>query len=605
MISKETIEEVKQRARILDIVSESIPLKRQAGRHVGLCPFHSEKSPSFHVREDDGYYHCFGCGKSGNVFSFLMESRGMTFPEAVEYLAEKYGIEIKKSSRGNKQSQSPDQKALLYQLNDFALNFFRQTLQAKDPKLVEYVKQRGLNKEAFSAFAIGFAPLGNAFYQAAKGKFADELLVKSGLVRRNDRGQLYDSLRGRLVFPIAIDQKRIAGFGGRVIPGFYREDEKPPKYLNSPETEVYHKSSILYGFPQAVDAIRATGEVFVVEGYLDVIGLWQKNVKNVVATCGTALTEEHVNKLSRVAKKVVMLFDGDEAGRNASGKSFATFVKSPIDVWSVYLPAKEDPDSIAKMYNDKTAEYLQDLPRVSLLDAFIDYQLRTLKVDSVNELGSNGIAQICSELKKIFQSVKDKAALDVLIRQAAHRLRISESSLIGGKEASSFKNQTAVESPASDTSQSTNVLSVPELPRLERQILELVMGRREVYVNKVLTEGSLIDSLHPQTVDFVQEVSQILEFNKEEEHQKLSIKALLTALGKSWVSAWKESYRLGADKDVNFEKIFSECVESARRSKTSIYLEELQRQASLCEDPTEKLAILQQVLELKRRGALG
>jgi DNA primase len=602
MISKETIEEVKARAKIADIVSESVELKRQAGRYLGLCPFHSEKSPSFHVREDDGYYHCFGCGKSGNVFSFLMEIKGLTFPESIEYLAEKYGIEVKRTNSIVKSSEKNDIKKKLYELNDFALKFFKETLQQKDPKVIEYAKSRQLKKEAFSNFGIGFAPLGNLFVKAAlSAKFTEELLLKSGLVKRNDKGMLYDALRARLVFPIYIDAKKIAGFGGRIIPSFCREDEKPPKYLNSPESAVYQKSQILYGLPQAIDAIRSTGEVYVVEGYLDVIGLWQAGVKNAVATCGTALTEEHVQKLSRIAKKVVMLFDGDDAGRNAAGKSFVTFVKAPIDVWAVYLPKSEDPDSIAKLYQDKTSAYLKDLPRVSLLDAFIDLQLRNLKEESVEKLGSNSIGVITTELKKIFSTVKDRAVLDVLIRQASHRLRVSESSFANlnstATSSISVEKNNLTETQADLTMQ----VEVSSLPNLDRQILLIVMAKREIYVDKILKNGVLIDALMPQTISFIQELAQIIDLNKDPEHQKLSIKSLLNLMGKSWVNSWKQAFKLAEDKDTNFERNFTECVENISKENQKKYIETLQRQVQFAKTDEEKMQLTQQVLELQRK----
>jgi DNA primase len=296
-----------------------------------------------------------------------------------------------------------------------------------------------------------------------------------------------------------------------------------------------------------------------------------------------------------------MLFDGDDAGRNAAGKSFVTFVKAPIDVWAVYLPKSEDPDSIAKLYQDKTSAYLKDLPRVSLLDAFIDLQLRNLKEESVEKLGSNSIGVITTELKKIFSTVKDRAVLDVLIRQASHRLRVSESSFAN-------LNSTATSSISVEKNNSTETqadltiqVEVSSLPNLDRQILLIVMAKREIYVDKILKNGVLIDALMPQTISFIQELAQIIDLNKDPEHQKLSIKSLLNLMGKSWVNSWKQAFKLAEDKDTNFERNFTECVENVAKENQRKYVEELQRQAQFAKTDEEKMQITQQMLVLQRK----
>lgn len=593
MISNETIEEVKRRAKLIEIVAETIALKRTGGRSVGLCPFHSEKSPSFHVKEDDNYFHCFGCGKSGNIFSFLMETRGLSFPEAVEYLADKYGIEIKRTNVKIEVSRV-DNKKELFALNDFALDFFLQTLQQRDPKVIQYAKERGLTKDSFQNFHIGFAPLGNGFIKAARGKFSEDLLLKSGLIRRNEKGTIYDALRGRLVFPIFIDPKRIAGFGGRIVPGFYSEDEKPPKYLNSPETEIYHKSSVLYGLPYASDSIRQTGEVYVVEGYMDVIGLWQVGVKNVVATCGTSLTEEHVKKLSRLAKKVTMLFDGDTAGRAAAGKSFKTFAYSPVDVWALYLPSSEDPDSIAKSYQDKTSEYLGSLDRVSLLDAFIDFQLAELKASNVQQLGPSSIGTITSEIKKILTLIKDQALVDVLTRQACHRLRITESAFLSSS--SPVKLETLVGS-----SQGVAVQQVfNDLPALDKQVLQIIFGNREKYLTTVLRDSIIFQALSKVSQEFLMQLSDVMQLTGSLNEKNAHLKGLVVSYGASWVLAWKQGFRM--KKEANLDKLYQECQLSVARQVSQNRINQLLRNLEVAVSDDEKVQISQELLMIKRQA---
>lgn len=599
MISQKTIEEVKARASLLDIVGDTVQLKRQGSSYVGLCPFHGERSASFHVRDNEQYFHCFGCGKSGNAFTYLMESRGLSFPEAVEELAERYGITVEKTGLSQGKNTTGNTKDI-YTLNQKAYQFFKAELAKRDPAVVAYAKERRLTKESVQAFGLGFAPLGNGFIQfARREKLPEELLVTSGLARRNARGDLYDSLRGRLVFPIFIDPKRIGGFGGRTIPALQEKDSTAPKYLNSPETPVYHKSSVLYGLPQAMAAIKEQGRVFVVEGYMDVIGLWQAGVRNVVATCGTALTEEHVKKLSRITKTIILLFDGDVAGRAAAAKSFLTFLNSSVDVWAVYLDEKEDPDTIAIQYGDKTAHYLDSLAKVPLIDAYIESQLKQYGVSSVDELGASSRGSFASSIAGVLAKVKDSITRMELGKRAAIKMKIPFErfeSIIPEQGASK-----EVHAPAIPEEKEEVIEQFKDLPRLDQSVLHLAMGKKEEYLPKILKSGILFEVVHPVTRGFLETLRDIMRREQDEVARKEDVKSLLKAYGPTWTAQWKVAHEIFLERNSNPQRQLEDCVLQAQKSVLQSQLEKKNRQVSEAIDQAQKESLLQEVVELKKQ----
>ncbi|RIL02772.1 MAG: DNA primase, partial [Proteobacteria bacterium] len=347
IVAQESIEEIKEKANLVDIIGEAVSLKRRGSSYVGLCPFHAEKTPSFHVREEK-FYHCFGCGESGNVISFVMRFRGLSFPEAIEELAGRCGVQLKFEKSGRKNVPLADKQAL-FKVNALALAWFSAQLKSAPPQVKDYINSRSLTREALAAFAIGFAPKEwsalTTFLRARK--VPDEMILRCGLARRSPKGDLFDVFRARIIFPIFSDSKRVAAFGGRIIPELLEKEalNQAPKYLNSPESPIYFKSKVLFGLPQALSAIQQEREVWIVEGYMDVIGMWQAGIRNAVATCGTALTSEHAKRLKLLVKKVILLFDGDDAGRGAAGKAYDAFLNSGIDVCAAFLPQGEDPDS--------------------------------------------------------------------------------------------------------------------------------------------------------------------------------------------------------------------------------------------------------------------
>lgn len=343
-IADGTIEEIRSRLDIVEVVSSYLPLKRSGSNHLGLCPFHGEKSPSFNVNASRQIFHCFGCGAGGNVFSFVMRMEGLTFPEAVRRLGERVGIEVEEETVSPQEQRRREELELFVRINEAACAFYHRLL-LEDPDGAparRYLKGRGYDGETARRFRLGYAPdRPDALQRHLLGLgFAEPALAKLGLVRpgRDGRGH-YDLFRRRLLFPIFDERGRVAAFGGRVL------DDGLPKYLNSSESPVYHKGSTLYGFHQAREEMRRSGEAVVVEGYFDLLALHRAGFPQTVATCGTALTPEQVRLLKRHAGKVLLLFDQDAAGRKATWRAMELLLPEGVPTAVVELDAAKDPDA--------------------------------------------------------------------------------------------------------------------------------------------------------------------------------------------------------------------------------------------------------------------
>ncbi|MFQ5586564.1 MAG: DNA primase [Thermodesulfobacteriota bacterium] len=343
MIPQETIEEVRLRASIVDVISERVTLKKRGVNHIGLCPFHSEKTPSFTVSEEKKIFYCFGCQAKGNVVTFLMQYEQLSFPEAVRLLAGRVGVEIPREEKRSAAERSALEG--LYEVNGIAAEFFHRQLMGRDGrKAREYLKGRGLDRESTAAFSLGYAPSswdGLVRYLSDRRISLDDA-ERVGLIAKKERGH-YDRFRERLIFPIRDTNGRVIGFGGRSLSG------REPKYLNSPDSPLFRKGEVLYGLCEARQAITKNGFVLIVEGYFDLIALHLNGFKNSVATMGTALTGGHIRRLRGSAREIYTLFDGDEAGRKAAVKGLDLFLDEGVPSKAVFLPSGLDPDDYIKM----------------------------------------------------------------------------------------------------------------------------------------------------------------------------------------------------------------------------------------------------------------
>ena len=340
-ISESTLREIRDRADIVEVVSETVRLSRSGASFRGLCPFHREKTPSFFVHPAKQIFHCFGCGEGGSVFHFLMKARSLSFGEAVEDLAERYGVSIRYEKGPAPERPQED----LYRILQAASETYRELLRSSPAGVGarEFLRRRGITPEAEQEFFLGYGGGGKDLLGALAREGVDPARAEAaGLLVSREGGGYRERFRGRVIFPIADARGRICGFGARAI------DDTVPKYLNSPESQVYHKSSVLYGLHQALPSIRRERKVLVVEGYMDLIGMWQKGVKNVVATCGTSLTESHARALKRMSEAVILLFDGDVAGKRSAVRAGGPLYATGVSPLVLFPPKGMDPDDWAK-----------------------------------------------------------------------------------------------------------------------------------------------------------------------------------------------------------------------------------------------------------------
>ena len=365
LIDETTVTRVREATDIVEVISEYVTLKKTGKDFTALCPFHQEKTPSFSVSPAKQIFKCFGCGEGGNVFTFLMSREHMTFPEAVEYLAQRASIEIRREQGGPGRPSVPvGSRNRLCDVNRWATSFFRSQLLDEQVGAAarEYLAGRQLSEESVRNFGLGFAPPGwsNLATAAAAKGISRELLLEAGLLTRRageQTGEPYDRFRDRLMFPILDAQKRVVGFGGRTL------TDETPKYLNSPETPVFSKSRCLYGLHAARDQIARGGRAVIVEGYTDVIMAHQHGVVETLATLGTALTEEHARMLSRYCDEVILVFDSDAAGRKAADRSLEIFLTEPVTVRIAAVPTGKDPcDFLLAHGGEAFTKLLADAP---------------------------------------------------------------------------------------------------------------------------------------------------------------------------------------------------------------------------------------------------
>ncbi len=392
MIPADFIQTLLGRVDIVDVIDQQVHLKKSGANFVACCPFHNEKSPSFSVSQTKQFYHCFGCGAHGTALGFLMEYNGLPFVDAVRQLADGVGLQVPQSENRDVGAQRHDAVDLSAILTN-ALNYYRAQLKAS-PNAIDYLKRRGVSGQVAARFGIGYVPDGWQNLAAVFANYGDKLLVTAGLVIDGDNGKRYDRFRDRIMFPIWNQRNEVIGFGGRVI------DKGEPKYLNSPETPVFEKGRELYGLTQAMKAIRASGKVIVVEGYMDVVALAQHGVEYAVATLGTATSATHIQRLSRLSDHIIFCFDGDAAGRRAAWRALEVSLPHLVDgkeVGFLFLPTEHDPDSFIREFGREKFEEV--LINAIPLSAYLIQELQQSQ-DLRKEEGRAALLQTAKPLLK-------------------------------------------------------------------------------------------------------------------------------------------------------------------------------------------------------------
>ncbi|NQJ72802.1 DNA primase [Streptococcus suis] len=374
MLSKDKITEIKQALNIVDVIGETIALTKAGRNYIGLCPFHGEKTPSFNVVEDKQFYHCFGCGKSGDVFKFVEETRGIPFAEAVAVLAEKAGFQVQPQSVNHFQPKRENPHQALYDIHLDATKFYHALLMTTKmgEEARKYLHQRGLTDEVIKNFQLGLAPEGqNILYQKLSQNYDEESLLHSGLFNPSEQNMIFDAFQGRIMFPLTDEYGRVIAFSGRIWTEKDLQNKQLAKYKNSRGTAIFNKSYELYHLDKAKAVIKKQREVYLMEGFLDVIAAHRAGIENAVASMGTALTREHVGHLAKFCKKVILTYDGDKAGQTATMKALDELRDFQVEI--VSLPDNMDPDEFLQKNSEEALRQVLTKSRISDVEFLIDY----------------------------------------------------------------------------------------------------------------------------------------------------------------------------------------------------------------------------------------
>ena len=487
MIDHDTIERIFDAAQIAEVVQDFISLKRRGANYMGVCPFHHEKTPSFTVSPAKGIYKCFGCGKGGNSVNFIMEHENLSYVEALRYLAKKYGIEIKEKELSTEERDQQNERESMLLINEWACKFFEDKLKNdREGQAIgmTYFRERGFRDDIITRFQLGFSPQSrNALTtEAVKAGFKIENLVKTGLSIQREDGNAFDRFAGRVIFPIHGLSGKVVGFGGRIL----KTDKNTAKYLNSPESEIYHKSKVLYGLFQARKAIVQADKCYLVEGYTDVTSMHQAGIENVAASSGTSLTTEQIRLIKRFTQNITILYDGDSAGIKASLRGIDMVLEEGLNVKVMLLPDGEDPDSFARSHS--ATEFVEYITAHET--DFVLFKTRLLIDDVQNDPVKR--AGLINEIVKSISIIPDTITRSIYIKECASILKVDEQVLItetaklrrGKNEQAQEANPNFVEPAYEVTRPANNALKYYPTEMQEKELVRLLLkyGRDLVLV---------------------------------------------------------------------------------------------------------------------------
>lgn len=459
MIPKETIQDIFDASRIEEVVGEFVQLKKRGANLLGLCPFHNEKTPSFTVSPSKGIYKCFGCGKAGNSVNFIMEHEKYTYPEALRYLAKKYNIEVEEQEPSPEEKQADTERENLFNIHTFAQKYFSDYMtSSEEGKAIghTYFIERGFHEDIISKFQLGFSPTSwDSFTKnALLNGYKEELLINSGLTISKE-GKLYDRFRERVIFPIHNLTGKVIGFGGRILTA----DKTKPKYVNSPESEIYNKSKSLYGIFFAKNSIVAKDNCLLVEGYTDVISLNQAGIENVVASSGTSLTIEQIKLINKFTKNITILYDGDPAGIKASFRGIDMILEQGMNVRIVLFPDGEDPDSYARKHRSADVEAFI----ATSADDFITFKTRLLLSETNNDPIKK--AGLIHEIIESICLINDSIIRSLYIKECSAIMGMAEQTLLN--ELNRLLRKKAIKGNSSQNEpppEQTDYINVPLIP---------------------------------------------------------------------------------------------------------------------------------------------
>jgi DNA primase len=487
MITKPTIDRIMEAIDIVEVVGEFVQLKKRGANYVGLSPFANERTPSFTVSPAKGIFKDFSSGKGGSAVTFLMELEKFTYPEALKWLAKKYGIEVEETVEASENKEEEHRRESLMIVSAYAAKFFHESLETDEGKNIglSYFKERGFNNDTIQKFELGYSPdQWEAFTgQALKDGYQEEFLVESGLSVKRDNGSLYDRYRGRVMFPIHGFTGRVIAFGGRTL----KTDKNVPKYVNSPESEIYHKSNVLYGLYFAKKAIRDEDNCYLVEGYADVLSVHQAGIENVVASSGTSLTIEQIRLIGRFTKNITILYDGDAAGIKASLRGLDMILEEGLNVKVVLFPDGHDPDSYVRSVGTNAFKTHIDKNRKDFILYKTDILLKEAGTDPIKR--ADVIREVVESIAKIPDSIK----ASVFIKDCSHLLQIDERALLSElnkmrmAKAKKDSQQQATKQAEADYYTASEEISP------EKQIKEDFTQEKEIIRLLLLYGGKMID----------------------------------------------------------------------------------------------------------------
>jgi len=611
-IPENKVEEIRSAANIVDVISEFVQLRKRGKNFLGLCPFHSEKTPSFTVSEDKQIFHCFGCHAGGNVFKFLMDYEKISFVESIEEVAKRCGITIE--YEGAEVSEKQSLQEALYDINTEAARYFSDNLLNHPEGEIgrEYFQKRKIKQQSMRIFGLGYAFPGWEHFVnfAVQKKLNLEHAVSLGLIGSNNEGRLYDKFSGRIIFPIFSPNGRVVAFAGRIM----EKKETAAKYLNSPESLIYVKGRTLYGLSHAKDDIRRLDKAILVEGYMDLISLYQSGIKNVVAVSGTALTEEQVQLLSRYTKNVVLIFDADTAGIKASMRSIELLLRKDMEIKIATLPQGEDPDSYVNNFGREKFEEV-----IRKAQNFLEYQSSYYESQGMFEDASKA-AEAIRDLVKPAALISDELKRSLLIKNISKKFNLREKMIeaelekalsVAGKQITAEERTRDRQAAKIDSDSAFEKVKKTSavIYNLEREIIKLLYeGNAEVaeFISMEIPSEEFAIEAHTL---LAKTVYAALE-NKEEliassliekiQDEKLQAYILELTFEKYTISKNWEDIFPGESSDVIIQKIAKDTVKKFKIEKIDLKIKDNQKQISGEKSEEEKFILLKHNMELEK-----
>lgn len=623
MITKATVDRIMEATDIVEVIGEFVQLKKRGANFVGLSPFANERTPSFTVSPAKGIFKDFSSGKGGSAVTFLMELEKFTYPEALKWLAKKYGIEVEETVEAAENKEEEHRRESLMIVTGYAAKFFHESLLNTDEGRaigLSYFKERGFTNETIAKFELGYSPdQWEAFTgEAIKQGYQEEFLVESGLSVKRDNGSLYDRYRGRVMFPIHSFTGRIIAFGGRTL----KNDKNVPKYVNSPESEIYHKSNVLYGLYFAKKAIREDDNCYLVEGYADVLSVHQAGIENVVASSGTSLTVEQIRLISRFTKNITILYDGDAAGIKASLRGLDMILEEGLNVKVVLFPDGDDPDSYVRKVGTAAFKSHIDKNKKDFILYKTDILLKDAGTDPIKR------AEVIREIVESIAKIPDSIKASVFIKECSHILQIDERSLI------SELNKMRLAKAKKDGQQPTRMAEPVEEPIFdepqekqtdtdsqEKEIVRLLLlygnkmidwdGIANTYIGPfMIAELSDVEFEHPASKTFIDIYSKEVENGvlPEEQHfihhpDKDIVDLVVTLLATKYTLSenWYEMHKiLVPDEQANMKATILGAIFHLKKQKVGKILENLRNELQTTEGEADQEILLNQYMRMKK-----